>query len=90
MGNPLQLVVNATDLKELFYEWKEESSTQGTQVKKETYMSPEEVSNYYHVSKVSLWRWAKNGILVPVKVGRKTYYRQSDIDKIFNPQVYHE
>lgn len=35
-----------------------------------------------HVDKSTLWRWAKIGYLVPIEVGGKRFYKQSDIDKI--------
>lgn len=30
----------------------------------------------------TLWRWEKTGYLVPVKIGVKVFYRQSDLDAI--------
>lgn len=80
----VQLVVNAADLKELFIQWNDEISYRHVVSAEEGYMSPNDVANKYHVSKVSLWRWAKLNILVPVKLGRKSYYKKSDIDKLFN------
>lgn len=50
--------------------------------KAETYVSPAEVSQLLHVDKSTLWRWAKTGYLVPVEVGGKRLYKQSDLDKI--------
>jgi predicted DNA-binding transcriptional regulator AlpA len=34
------------------------------------------------ISKTTAWRWAKEGYLVPFKVGGVNFYRKSDIQKI--------
>ena len=35
-----------------------------------------------HVNPSTLWEWARTGYLVPVKIGTKSYYRPSDVDRI--------
>lgn len=80
---PLQVVVNVADLKELFLDWKEESEL-NRKKETETLLTPDEVANKYRISKVTLWRWAKDGLLKPVKMGRKSFYRQSDIERVFD------
>lgn len=80
---PLQVVVNVADLKELFLDWKEESEL-NRKKETETLLTPDEVASKYRISKVTLWRWAKDGLLKPVKMGRKTFYRQSDIERVFD------
>lgn len=80
---PLQVVVNVADLKELFLDWKEESEL-NRKKETETLLTPDEVASKYHISKVTLWRWAKDGLLKPVKMGRKSFYRQSDIERVFD------
>ena len=80
---PLQVVVNVADLKELFLDWKEESD-QNRQTVTELLMTPDEVASKYRISKVTLWRWAKEGLLKPVKMGRKSFYRQIDIERVFD------
>lgn len=84
-SNPrVQLVLNMADLKELFLEWNDESKN--TTNESEEYLTPDEVSLRYKVSKVTLWRNAKNGLWPsPIKVGRKSLYRKSDMDEIFKP-----
>ena len=51
---------------------------------KETYVKPDEASRQLHVDRSTLWRWNKIGYLVPVEVGGKRLYKQSDIDKLLN------
>ncbi len=80
---PLQVVVNVADLKELFLDWREESEL-NRKKETETLLTPDEVASKYRISKVTLWRWAKDGLLKPVKMGRKSFYRQSDIERVFD------
>lgn len=80
---PLQVIVNVADLKELFLDWKEESEL-NRKKETETLLTPDEVASKYRISKVTLWRWAKDGLLKPVKMGRKSFYRQSDIERVFD------
>lgn len=80
---PLQVVVNVADLKELFLDWKEESEL-NRKKETETLLTLDEVASKYRISKVTLWRWAKDGLLKPVKMGRKSFYRQSDIERVFD------
>lgn len=74
------------DLKAIFEEWKNEQSEkerkQAQQKEKEQYLTAEEACQLLRVTKPTLWRWHKENYLVPVKVGRKNYYRQSDIDAL--------
>lgn len=82
-NSQIQLVLNKADLKELFLEWKEESEL-NRKKETETLLTPDELASKYRISKVTLWRWAKDGLLKPVKMGRKSFYRQSDIERVFD------
>lgn len=82
-GTPLQIVVNAAELKELFLNWQEEM-VQKPQKEESPLLTPSEVTEKYRVSKVTLWRWDKMGLLAPIKMGRKSFYRQSDIERVFD------
>lgn len=48
----------------------------------EKLISATEVQQLLNVSATTLWRWDKTGYLKSVRVGRKAYYRQSDIERI--------
>lgn len=63
-------------------EAKEEWEAAIAMKKSEAYVSPTEASKLLHVDKSTLWRYGKNGYLVPVEVGGKRLYKMSDIDKI--------
>ena len=82
-NSQIQLVLNKADLKELFLEWKEESEL-NRKKETETLLTPDEVASKYRISKVTIWRWAKEGLIKPVKMGRKSFYRQSDIERVFD------
>ena len=48
----------------------------------ETYLSREEAMEKLDVSSATLWRWKKNGYLVPVQLGHMDRYRLSEINNI--------
>mgnify|MGYP000287141716 CR=1 FL=1 len=52
--------------------------------KKEMYVTPDEAKVQLRVDRSTLWRWAKTGYLIPIEVGGKRLYKQSDIDIILN------
>ena len=86
VGN-LQVVCTIDDLRQLFTEWRDEQRENERQVreqqsKKDEYLCTEDVCKLLKVTKPTLWRWAQVKYLVPVKVGRKNYYKQSDIDAL--------
>ena len=64
---------------------------QQAQQQKETFedadVTPDKAAKQLHVSKVTLWRWNKIGYLQPVRIGCKTYYKQSDLDAIKQGRV---
>jgi len=53
-----------------------------TDANTETYPSPDQVAKILDVDKSTLWRWGKQGYLVPIEVGGKRRYKMSDIKKI--------
>lgn len=53
-----------------------------TDANTETYPSREKVMEMLGVCEATLWRWAKNGYLVPLNVGGKRRYRMSDVKRI--------
>ncbi|KAA6343470.1 hypothetical protein EZS27_008836 [termite gut metagenome] len=55
-----------------------------TDANTETYPSPDQVSKILDVNKTTLWRWGKQGYLVPIEIGGKRRYKMSDINKILS------
>lgn len=88
-GINVQLVVNATELKELFMKWQDERDNQIHAVREveDVSLSADEVAAKLNVTKVTLWRWEKSGYLVPKKVGRKPYYLTSQIKSLMRKEA---
>jgi len=43
------------------------------------YLSPGEVCTLLGVSKPTLWRWEREGKLMPVRIGKVVRYRKTDL-----------
>ncbi|MEN9917858.1 MAG: hypothetical protein RL662_294 [Bacteroidota bacterium] len=61
---------------------KAELEQQITDANTETYPSPTQVAKIIDVDKSTLWRWAKRGVLVPIKIGGKNRYKMSDVKEM--------
>ncbi len=48
----------------------------------EKLLTKPEVMEKFGVCHTTLWNWARTGVLIPVKVGRKIHYRLSDVKKL--------
>ena len=48
----------------------------------EELISKKKAMQGFNVSHTTLWKWQKCGYLVPVKVGKKVYYKKADIEKL--------
>lgn len=46
----------------------------------EKLLTKQEVMEKFNVCHTTLWNWARHKYLIPVKVGRKVCYRQSDVE----------
>ena len=58
-----------------------------TDANTETYPTPEQVSKILGVDKTTLWRWGKQGYLVPISIGGKRRYKMSEINSILNKKL---
>ena len=45
-------------------------------------LTKREVMDRFGVSSTTLWLWGKRHYLIPVKIGRKVFYRLNDINKL--------
>ena len=81
-GANVAITITPTDLKEFALFLVDELSSKNQDSEPETYMTPDEVADKLSVSKNTLWRWERTGYLVPVKVGRKSLYKRSEIDSL--------
>jgi excisionase family DNA binding protein len=53
----------------------------------EVLLTREQVSTYLGCSKVSLWKWSKNKILIPIKLGRSIRYKKSEVERFINSKI---
>jgi len=61
---------------------RKELEQQITDANCETYPSVDQAAKILDVTKSSLWRWKKQGLLVPIEIGGKRRYKMSDIQRI--------
>lgn len=79
----IQLSVGATELKEFARDIISEFMAEYQPQKEEdTLLTLEQTAAKIQTTKVTLWRWAKQGYLSPVRVGGKVFYKESDIKKL--------
>lgn len=51
----------------------------------EPFLSSNEVLRLLKIGRTTLWRWNKEGLINPFKVGKKLMYRKSELDNLLNP-----
>ena len=82
-GANVAITITPTDLKEFaLYLIDETLAARNQEIEPETYLTPDEVSSKLGVSTNTLWRWQRIGYLVPVKWGRKSRYKRSEVDAL--------
>ena len=82
-GANVAITITPTDLKEFALLLIDETlSARNQETEPETYLTPDDVAGELGVSKNTLWRWDKMGYLSPVKVGRKSLYKRSEVDAL--------
>ncbi len=48
----------------------------------EAFLTEPQVRKLLNVSEATMWRWKKNGVLVPVQIAGLNRYKKSDIDRL--------
>lgn len=85
-GANVTLSVTPADLREFFLaiaqEIRDNAPTVKEEPQQEAYLSNDEVAAKFGVCKNTLWRWNRDGYLKPFKVGKKLYYRSSDVEAL--------
>lgn len=87
-GLKVMVTLSLNDLKELYKEVarasERKANEQAALSKRHTptTLTRVEVMKCLHVSPSTLWRWEKDGYLIPQRVGRKVYYRRADIERL--------
>jgi predicted DNA-binding transcriptional regulator AlpA len=82
----IKLEVTGEDLlnfsNDLINRAKNELSVEIAEVRKEKYLTKEEVKDICGVCDATLWHWNKKNYLKTIKIGNKVRYRMSDVRKI--------
>lgn len=86
-GN-VQLVVSAADLKESIIEWGKEMKAE-MQGEPDENIPIEDAMRLLKVSYQTIWRWQKFGVITPIKIGRKRFFKKSEIDRILESGAGH-
>ena len=78
-GRKIVLEVSVTDLREFALEIINEVNQ--SKVLDNTAYTAQEFADKHHVDVSTLWRWRKQGILKPTKIGGRVFYHESDLLK---------
>ena len=79
----VMVAVSVADLREFaLYVMDEAKKEAEDNIREETYLTPPEVAKMIGVSTNTLGRWEKEKYLAPLKVGRKSRYRKSDVEAL--------
>lgn len=76
-------ILSLADLKEFALTIIAEAKAAAKEEKEdEEYLTPQQTAEMLGVTTNSLWRWNRDGYLKNVKVGRKPFYKKSDVLKL--------
>lgn len=78
----VQYFLNKEDLETVLRTLVLEIVQQYEVAKSEPKVTIKKVAQRLHVDPSTLWRWEREGYLKPCRIGRKVYYRESDIAAI--------
>lgn len=88
-GANITLSVTPADLKEFALTIIEETKKMTTEDNvSEDYITLDEVMKIFRVSRNTLWRWNRDKYLCNVKLGRRIFYRKSDVNKLMENRNY--
>lgn len=86
MGNNFIVAVKLEDLVEfhraVLADAKKELESQVVEGDEEHYLSIKQVCELLSINASTLWRWRKQGYLIPVSIGGKRRYRLSEIKRM--------
>lgn len=84
----ISVVVSVADLKEFaLCVVTEAMAAKEAEKKEEKYLTPDEVAEMMGVCTNTLWRWNTQKYLCPVKVGRKSRYKLSDVKRVMEGRL---
>lgn len=86
MGTIQILQVTSTDLAQLISDSVKSELKQALKNKLETpqtvtkeFLTREETKNFFKISYVTLHDWIRKGLITPYKMGRKTFFKRSEL-----------
>lgn len=82
-GGDAVLLVKASDLKDFALSLMDAARNEIADSGNEELLTPSEFCLRNRVSKATVWRWVKAGVLKPTKIGGKVFYKQSDLKTNF-------
>ncbi len=82
-GTNTMLIVSANDLKEAFNMFAKEREI----VEAETMLTLEKVCEIFGKNRSTLWAWSKRGYLVPERLGKQVFYKQSEVNRLMNGRI---
>ena len=75
----VQYVISALDFENILRDVITEVLEEREEAQAEKYLSSNQTAKLLGVSKSTLWRWEKENYLVPIRVGNKLRYKESDV-----------
>lgn len=79
------IMVSIDALKKAFLEWSGADGNMSSKTgAKDEVISAKAVTEMLNVDRSTLWRWEKEGLLTPMRVGRKVYYEKKEIEQLTN------
>lgn len=82
MDANVSITITAKDLREAFCSWAEAIGKEKADNASGELLTKAEVKELLGVGERALWNWNNTGYLKTVKIGKKVYYRKSDIDNL--------
>lgn len=76
------VIAFARELSEYFLA--ENAAKESAKKDNDVLLTKKEVMDKLHVSSTTLWQWARDEYLIPVKVGSRINYRLEDINNLLN------
>lgn len=85
-GGNFILQISTNDLREImrsfYHDERKREEEAFRQRNEKPSISRKEAAKMLDVSLATLWKWAKDGYLVPVKIGTKVMYKMSDVEAL--------
>jgi hypothetical protein len=76
--SPIPLDTLKSEMRQLF---RQEFAVQSKADLQEKFLSPQETANLFHpkISKVTLWKWTKDGHISSHRIGGRVFYKYSEV-----------